>query len=109
MWSKKPYRNVVRLSQAKLDELLKNFEKLKELGEELHDRVVKYVLDGEDEAVLGELAEKTDAAQALSLLCGSQTFIGSSKDPWCEFLTVLEPVECRLYLRLGKVFYSAAA
>ena len=42
MLFKKPYRNVVGLSQAKLEELLKNFEKLKDYGGDLYDRVVRY-------------------------------------------------------------------
>jgi hypothetical protein len=109
MTSTKPYRNVVGLSAEKLDELLKNFEKLKDFGEELHDRVVRYVLDGEDEAVLGELAGKTDAAHALGLTCSTDSgIIGRDESDWGPFLVTMEPVDCRFYLRLGKVFEAAA-
>ena len=71
---KKPYRNVVGLSPEKLKELLANFEKLKDFGGELYDRVVRYVLDGDEESVLGELAGKTDAAHALGC-CASHAGI----------------------------------
>jgi hypothetical protein len=109
MSSQKPYRNVVRLSQAKLEEMLKNFAKLKDFGEGLHDRVVRYVLDGEDESVLGELAGKNNAAHALDLTCSTDYgIIGRDESNWGAFLEVLEPIDCRFYLRLGKVFESSA-
>ncbi len=109
MPSKTPYRNAVGLSSQKPDELLKNFEKFKELGEELHDRVVRYVLDGEDEAVLGELSGKNDAARVLGLICGTDSgIIGRDESDWGSFLVALEPVDCRFYLRLGKVFEATA-
>ncbi|MGA2256444.1 MAG: DUF4132 domain-containing protein, partial [Thermoguttaceae bacterium] len=108
MLFKKPYRNVVGLSQAKLDELLKNFEKLKDFGVDLFDRVVRYVLDDEDESVLGELAGKNDAAHALVLMCSTDSGMIGSKERWSDFFSTLEPVDCRFYLRLGKVFEATA-
>jgi len=95
------------LSPQKLDELLKNCEKLKDYGVDFFDRVVQYVLDGADEAVLGELAGKPDAAAALHLLVATR-YGGVQSDPWKAFLQVIEPVDCRFYLRLAKVFEAAA-
>lgn len=108
MWFKKPYRNVVGLSQAKLDELLKNFEKLKKFGGDLFDRVVRYVLDGEDEAVLGELAGKAEAAARVQLYGATGYGLRGHEAPWCAFLRTIEAVDCRFYLRLAKVLEAAA-
>jgi hypothetical protein len=108
MWSKKPYRNVVGLSQPKLDELLKNFEKLKDFGGDLFDRAVRYVLDGEDEAVLGELAGKNDAAHALGLMCSTPYGHTGEGNAWNKFLAAIEPIDCGFYLRLAKLFEAAA-
>ena len=69
MSSSKPYRNVVGLSQAKLEELLKNFEKLKDFGVELHDRVVRYVLDGDDEACWASWRARPTRRSGLGLIC----------------------------------------
>ena len=100
-----PYRNVAGLSPEKIKELLACFEKLKDFGGDLHDRVVRYVLDGDDESVLGELAGKTDAAHALGLLCADRN---ARKASWRGFFDIIEPIDCRFYLRLGKVFEVTA-
>jgi hypothetical protein len=108
MWFKKPYRNVVGLSQAKLDELLTNFEKLKDFGDDVFDRAVRYVLDDADEATLGGLACQADAADALGLQCSSESGPIADRCPWSAFLEAIESVDCRFYLRLGKLFEAAA-
>ena len=108
MASSEPYRNVVGLSPEKLKELLANFEKLKDFGVELYDRAVRYVLDGDDECVLGELAGKTDAAHALGLICVRWLGPRTSQAHWGKFLSVIEPVGHHFYLRLGRVFEAAA-
>jgi len=107
MWFKRPYRNAVGLSQAKLEELLTNFEKLKEFGGDVFDRVVRYVLDGEDEAVLGELAGKAESPARLQLLVATDYGTGGREAPWCSFFRSVEPVDCRFYLRLAKVLEAA--
>ena len=108
MCSTKPYCNVAGLSPEKLQELLAGFEKLKDFGGDLYDRVVRHVLDGDDEFVLAELAGKTGAAEALRLVCAWQYGLGADNDPWGQFLETIEPIDCRFYLRLGKVFEAAA-
>ena len=52
MPSNKPYRNVVGLSQVKLDELLRTSRSSRNLAK-TSDRVVRYVLDGDDEVGAG--------------------------------------------------------
>lgn len=108
MGSNKRCRNAVGLPQGKLDELLKNFEKLKDFGVEVFDRIVRYVLDGEDEDVLGELAGLTDAAHALGLHCSSEYGTVGDHAPWSVFFRSVEDVDCRFYLRLGKLFEASA-
>ena len=108
MGSKARYRNVLGLSQAKLDELLKILEKLDDFGGDLLDRVVRYVLDGEDEAVLGELAGRAEAAVRVRLFAATGFGPGGQKSPWGEFFQSIEPVDCRFYLRLAKVFEAGA-
>jgi HEAT repeat protein len=107
MWFKKPYRNVVGLSKTKLEELLENLEKLKEFGGDIFDRVVRYVLDGEDEAILSELAVKAEAPARLQLLAAAHYGAGGRKAPWGSFFRSVELVDCRFYLRLAKVLEAA--
>ena len=87
---------------------LENFEKLKGFGGNVFDGAVRYVLDGADEAVLSGLACQADAANALGLQCSSEHGLRVDRCPWSDFLETIEPVDCRFYLRLGKLFAAAA-
>jgi hypothetical protein len=103
------FENKVGLSQAKLDELLALTKPLNDFGADLHDRVLRYLLDGvEDESALGQLAGAKDAADVLGLRCGYEYRLPSFNEKWGGFLATIEPVDPRFYLRLGKVFEAAA-
>ena len=68
-----PFKNKVGLSKPRLKLLLAMFRNIKDFRGKLHDRLLRYVLDGaEDDAALAELAGKPDAAHALSLRCSQQ-------------------------------------
>src|SRR5712691_6156834 len=98
------FENKAGLSQTKLDELLALFRPLHELNTDLHDRLLRYVLDGvEDDAALEQLAGLTKAAHALELLCATQYGMPRLEKNWATFLNPIEPVDPRFYLRLGKV------
>ena len=101
-----PFRNQVGLSQERLDLLLELFAGLKKFGGELHDCVLRYVLDDGDECVLDDLAAPPDAADALKLRCTGHFFGYGNELSRATFLQTLDPVDCRFYLRLGKVFES---
>src|SRR5437762_3475853 len=103
------FKNTVGLSLDKTTAMLKLFKPLEEFGPELYDRLVRYVLDGDDDAgALAELAGRTDAAKALGLMCASGYAIPDPNEKWVGFLATIEPVDPRFYLRLGKVFEAAA-
>ena len=103
------FENKVGLSNGKLEELQTLFRPLNDFGGDLHDRLLRYVVDGvEDDVALGELAGRKDAADALGLGCASQFGITAIKEKWGNFLYPIEQVDPRFYLRLGKVFEAAA-
>jgi hypothetical protein len=104
----RPFANKGGLSDEKVAKLLKGLEKLKDFDEELPNRLARYVLDGEDDGTLGELATKPDAASALELICTAEYSRYSLRDSWRDFLATIEPVDAGCYLRLGKVFEAAA-
>ena len=104
----KSVRNQVGLSQQKFDQLLALFGNLRDFGRKLHDNSLRYVLDDGPDAVLGDLAAVSDAAGALHLRCSVQYGPVGGKLFWDAFLETIEPVDCRFYLRLGKVFEAAA-
>ncbi|PWT80048.1 MAG: hypothetical protein C5B58_12390, partial [Acidobacteria bacterium] len=109
-WFKKSH-NRVGLSAQRLEELqIRLSAKLGDFGGGLPDRVLRYLIDDEDDSVLSDLAAKQDAAHALGLNCAYPGFSGVHRQgaDWSEFLETIEPVEPRFYLRLGKVFEAAA-
>jgi hypothetical protein len=108
----RPFRNLVGLSPEKLDLLVSLLGNLKDRGGKLHNRLLRYLLDGGDDSVLGDLAAETEAAQALRLQCGAKPgYIVSrgGESSWGTFLQTIEPLACRFYLRLGKAFEAAAS
>jgi predicted amidohydrolase len=102
-----PLRNEVGLSQEKLNLLLALLRNLQDFGGKLHDRVLRYVLDGSDESVLGDLAAAHDVAHALHLGCSTESGVIGDGIRWGAFLATIEPIDCRFYLRLGKIFEAA--
>jgi hypothetical protein len=103
------YHNRVGLSNENLDLLLSLFGGLKEINGDLHDRAMRYVLDGADDAVLVELAGTRKVSRALGLRCSEAHGLHSGDDvAWSTFLETIEPIDCRFYLRLGKVFEASA-
>ncbi len=104
-----PVENKTGLSAKKLEEFCKLFAPLKNLGEDLHDRLAKYVVDGvDDEAALAELARHADAATTLNLQSAHAYGTALVHGNWGDFLSPIEPVEPAFYLRLAKVLEAAA-
>jgi HEAT repeat protein len=100
------YRNLVGLSE-RLEPLLKAMASF-ELEGNLRQRLLVYLLDGTEESALEDLAALEDAAARLHLACSSQYSSVIGQPVWPDFLKVIEPVDCRFYLRLGKMFEAAA-
>ena len=62
-----PFHNEVGLRKEKLDVLLEGFSKLGTRDGSLYQRVLRYVLDGEDDVCLSALSAVPDAAHAVGL------------------------------------------
>ncbi len=121
------FRNVVGLSPERVAFLQEHVGKLQGLGSDLPGRVLRYVLDGDDDACLADLARRPDAAEALSIWppedmermrqvaaqygqpiqLSTDLIIGRS--PWTTLFDPIEAIDCHFYLRLGKMFEAAVA
>jgi HEAT repeat protein len=98
--------DAVKLSADQFQELDKRIRKLPTLGCELPDRVLSYLLDGQDDSVLGDLATIESAPTWLDLMCSREH--NPHHKHWRDFLATLDSVDPGFLLRLGKVFEAAA-
>ncbi len=104
-----PYRNAVGLPPDNLSLLEKVLEKLKESDARLYERLLCYLLDGDSEEVLGDLARLVDAATKFRLACAQQYSGFSYGDvSWHVFLNNVQTRDIRFLLRLARSFEAAA-
>src|SRR5262245_28832428 len=94
------------LSAEKVDLLRLDLAQLKPDDPDFPGRALRFVLEGEESAVLRELARSTDAAAQLRLLCSGE--FAPPNDFRRRFFSSIEPVGPALYLRLAKLYESAA-
>ncbi|MCI0361299.1 MAG: hypothetical protein L0211_22685, partial [Planctomycetaceae bacterium] len=101
--------NALGLSPHDLTKLENILEKLRKDDAELHDRLVIYLVDGGDDAVLKELPKVAGGPEKLCLGCASQ-YGGSQYGPisWFTFLRDLEIKDTQFYLRLARAFAAVA-
>lgn len=98
----------VVLSKARKALLQKLLKDVNDYGVDVFDRLMRYLLEGTDEAILEDIARRSDAAACLGLMCGSSIGAMEPNLNWGTFLADIEPDAATFYLRLARTFEAAA-
>jgi HEAT repeat protein len=102
-------RNAAGLTDHNLKLLNLVLAKLNEQDAQLHDRIVCYLLDGEDEAVLADVAKEHNVAGHLRLGCAQQYNFGyRDAISWRSFIRDVQSQDPKFYRRIANVFEAAA-
>jgi hypothetical protein len=97
------YRNPAGLTADNISMLDKVTQKVRDQDKEVADELMRYIIDGDDEQVLGKLV---GLAADLRLLCANGHVPGVLS--WPTFFRDLESEDLALYQRLARVFEAAA-
>jgi hypothetical protein len=103
----KPFENKVGLGDKSLELLAEDFASLDELASGISKRIVRYLVDGDDEEVLVQVSQ-IDAGTKLRLRCTSQAYGLDGITPRSEFFKSLQCCSAPFYRRLGLVYEAAA-
>jgi hypothetical protein len=105
------YKNTAGFSPEKIKLLEEDLAGLNESGSDLAERSVRYIVDGEDAAVLEALAKAHKPAEQIRLVINLQTFRANSSNnsrARANFFATIDPLGHAPYLRLAKVYEAAA-
>ena len=103
-------KNPAGLSDKALEHLAKDFQSLEKLEKSLPTRVVRFIVDGDDVAVLGELSDMTNAINIYILLSAPESvYFGKNRMPArSDFFRQAQPTNYEVYFRLADVYLAIA-
>lgn len=103
-----PIKNAIGLSEENLTKLKLVLVKLNEQDAELHDRLIRYLVDGEDESVLTALAKAHNVAADIRLGCAQQYFT-NRRDAisWRTFFRDVQVTDANFFRRIVSSFAAA--
>jgi hypothetical protein len=106
--SREPWKNTAGLDAESIERLLADLEAVERLSPGITERLVRYILDGEDAAVLEKLAGVQGAGKALGLACVEEYAGHMSRNRRQEFLDGLDAKDAAFYLRLARTWEAAS-
>ncbi|MDQ3623145.1 MAG: DUF4132 domain-containing protein [Verrucomicrobiota bacterium] len=104
----KPFENKAGLPEPMVELLAHDFEQLEQSWPGLPERVLRYVLDDDSPAVLGELAANDGCGVALGLTSSKADYYKPVVKPRTLFFQQVESDDAALFLRLAKVYDAAS-
>jgi hypothetical protein len=100
----KSFENKAGLDARSLQLLAEDFAPLDELAPDLGARVMRFVVDGEGEEVLTEIAVLKNAAEKMKLRCTQAFHLGDGTTPRSEFFKSVRCNSPHFFRRLGLAY-----
>lgn len=103
----KPWQNKAGLDAKAISFLEADFKDLEKLNANLTAELVRYLLDGDDDSVLGRLAGTTGAGEALGLIRLFGNVNRTNADARARLFQHVNNVPPDFFIRLGKTYEAA--